>query len=246
MDNPYYPSRGKALSLTFEYSGGVLGGNTNYMRPTAEFRFFKPHTKHQNVIAIRFLASHVRGFAGTSVPFYERFFPGGDFDIRGFDFRSMGPISFLTRTVSKLDPETGSTVPAPFDDIVWVGGDTQGIFNLEYRIPIVGRTVTLAPFMDVGNAWVVKKDELTREVVNFDGVLTRETAQFLPGTNSGVRMSTGVEVGVTLPVLNAPFRIILAWNPKRIDQVYNGPTTGLPFALREDKRQFKFTVGKTF
>jgi outer membrane protein insertion porin family len=246
VDNPYYPSRGKALSLTFEYSGGVLGGNTNYMRPTAEFRYFRPHTKHHNVIAMRVMASHVRGFAGTSVPFYERFFPGGDFDIRGFDFRSMGPISFLTRTVSKLDPETGSTVPAPFDDIVWVGGDTQGIFNLEYRIPIVGRTVTLAPFMDIGNAWVIKKDELTREVVNFDGVLTRETAQFLPGTNSGVRMSTGVEVGVTLPVLNAPFRIILAWNPKRLDQVYNGPTTGLPFALREDKRQFKFTVGKTF
>jgi hypothetical protein len=55
-----------------------------------------------------------------------------------------------------------------------------------------------------------------------------------------------VEVGVILPVLNAPFRVIFAWNPQRIDRVYNGPTTGLPFALREDKRGFKFTVGKTF
>jgi outer membrane protein insertion porin family len=137
-------------------------------------------------------------------------------------------------------------MPAPFDDIVYVGGDTQAILNIEYRIPIVGRTVTLAPFMDIGNAWVVRKDQLTREVVNFDGVPTREIAQFLPGTNSGIRMSTGVEVGVTLPVLNAPFRIILAWNPQRIDRVYQGPTTGLPFALSEQKRGFKFTVGKTF
>jgi outer membrane protein insertion porin family len=198
------------------------------------------------VIAVRLLASHIRGFAGTSVPFYERFFPGGDFDIRGFDFRSLGPISFLTRTVSKLDPETGNMVPAPFDDIVYVGGDTQGILNVEYRIPIVGRTVTLAPFMDIGNAWVVQKNQLIREVVNFDGVPTKEIATFLPGTNSGIRMSTGVEVGVTLPVLNAPFRIILAWNPKRIDRTYFGPTTGLPFALREQERGFKFTVGKTF
>jgi outer membrane protein insertion porin family len=95
VDNPYYPTNGRAFSFTFEYNGGVLGGNTNYIRPTAEFRFFRPHTKHQNVIAVRLLASHVRGFAGTSVPFYERFFPGGDFDIRGFDFRSLGPISFL-------------------------------------------------------------------------------------------------------------------------------------------------------
>jgi outer membrane protein insertion porin family len=246
VDNPYYPSRGKAMSFTFEYNGGVLGGNVNYLRPTAEFRYFRPHTKHQNVIAIRLLASHVRGFGGTSVPFYDRFFPGGDFDIRGFDFRSLGPISFLTRTVQKLDPETGNQIAAPFDDIVYVGGDTQGILNVEYRIPIVGRTVTLAPFMDIGNAWVVRKDQLTREVVNFDGVPTREIAQFLPGTNSGIRMSTGVEVGVTLPVLNAPFRIILAWNPQRIDRVYQGPTTGLPFALSEQKRGFKFTVGKTF
>jgi outer membrane protein insertion porin family len=246
VDNPYYPSRGKAMTFTFEYNGGFLGGNTNYLRPTAEFRYFRPHTKHQNVIAVRLLASHVRGFGGTAVPFYERFFPGGDFDIRGFDFRSLGPISFLTRTVEKLDPETGNSMPAPFDDIVYVGGDTQAILNLEYRIPIVGRTVTLAPFMDIGNAWVVRKDQLTRETVNFDGVQTREIASFLPGTNSGIRMSTGVEVGVTLPVLNAPFRIILAWNPQRIDRVYEGPTTGLPFALREQKRGFKFTVGKTF
>ena len=246
VDNPYYPSNGKAVNLTFEYNGGLLGGNTNYIRPTAEIRFFKPHTKHRNVIAVRLLASHVRGFANTPVPFYERFFPGGDFDIRGFDFRSLGPISFLTRTLPKLDPETGGTIAAPFDDIVYVGGDTQGILNVEYRIPIVGRTVTLAPFMDIGNAWVIHKQELTRQVVNFDGEAVSEIAKFLPGTNSGIRMSTGLEVGVTLPVLNAPFRVILAWNPKRIDQVYTGPTTGLPFALREDKRGFKFTVGKTF
>ena len=246
VDNPYYPSRGKSLSLTFEYNGGFLGGNTNYYRPSMEFRYFKPHTRHGNVIAARLMASHVRGFGSTSVPFYERFFPGGDYDLRGFDFRSIGPISFLTRNVDKLDPETGGTVQAPFDDIVYVGGDTQAVLNVEYRIPIVGRTVTLSPFADVGNAWVVNKKQLTRTTTNFSGVATQETAVFLPGTNSGVRMSTGVEVGVLLPVLNAPFRVILAWNPQRLDRVYNGPTTGLPFALREEKRGFKFTVGKTF
>jgi len=246
VDNPYYPTNGKAVSASFEYNGGILGGNTNYYRPWVEFRYFKPHTKHRNVIAMRFMASHIQGFGQTSVPFYERFFPGGDYDIRGFEFRSLGPISFLTRTVDKLDPETGGVIPTPFDDIVYVGGDTQSVLNLEYRIPIVGRVVTLAPFLDVGNAWVLKKSQLAREVYDFDGVLTRETAHFLPGTNSGVRASTGVEVGVTLPVLNAPFRVILAWNPERLDRVYNGPTTGLPFAFREQKRGFKFTVGKTF
>ena len=87
---------------------------------------------------------------------------------------------------------------------------------------------------------------MTRKVVDFDGVSTTQIAQFLPGTNSGIRMSTGVEVGVVLPVLNAPFRVILAWNPKRIDRVYTGPTTGLPFALREDKTRIQIHSGKNF
>jgi hypothetical protein len=100
--------------------------------------------------------------------------------------------------------------------------------------------------MDIGNAWAINLNQLTRVVTNFDGVVESQTATFLPGTNSGVRMSTGAEIGITLPVLNAPFRVILAWNPLRLDRTYTGPTTGLPFALREEKRGFKFTIGKTF
>jgi outer membrane protein insertion porin family len=246
VDNPYFPTRGQSLRGTFEYIGGVLGGNTNFYRPTVEYQFFKRHTRRGNVIALRAMGSHVRGFRGTATPFYERFFPGGDYDIRGFEFRSLGPISFLTRTLDVIDPETGGTVQRPYDDLVYVGGDTQGVFNLEYRIPVVGRTVTLAPFLDVGNAWVTNKKQLERQVVDLDGSIRTEAARFLPGTNSSVRVSTGLEVGVILPVLNAPFRVIMAWNPKRIDQIYYGPTTGSPFALREEKRAIKFTVGKTF
>jgi outer membrane protein insertion porin family len=242
--DPYYPTRGKSVALSFEYNGGLLGGNANYYRPTLEFKYFRPH--RGNVIAMRFSASHVRGFGGTSVPFYERFLPGGEYDIRGFEFRSLGPIAFLSGSADKIDPETGGIISAPVDNVVPIGGDTQSVFNLEYRIPIVGRTVTLAPFLDVGNAWVLNKKELTREAVNFSGQVVRETATFLPGTNSGIRMSTGVEIGVTLPVLNAPFRIIMAWNPQRLDRVYDGPTTGQPFALRDEKKSIKFTVGKTF
>jgi outer membrane protein insertion porin family len=230
VDNPYYPSRGQSIQASFEYTGGLFGGNTNFYRPTVEYRFFKPHTRRRNVIAMRVMASHIRGFGGTSVPFYERFFPGGDYDIRGFEFRSIGPISFLTRTLDVVDPETGGAISRPYDDLVYVGGDSQAVMNLEYRIPIVGNTVSVAPFFDVGNAWTINKEQLTRKIMAADGSITTESAQFLPGTNSGVRVSTGVEVGITLPVLNAPFRVIMAWNPQRIDRIYNGPTTGLPFA----------------
>jgi outer membrane protein insertion porin family len=228
-----------------EFVGGFLGGNVNYYRPSMDFRYFKPMNRGRNTLAFRFLSSYVQGFSNTSVPFYERFFMGGDYDIRGFDFRSISPIAKVERLIDVIDPETGLGIKRPFDDIVYVGGDTQAVVNLEYRIPIVG-PITLAPFLDVGNAWVTKKKQLQREVIDADGKVRIEGVQFLPGTNSGLRTSTGLELQVVMPVINAPFRLIFAFNPNRLDRTYFGSATGLPFTLREPRRDIKFTVGKTF
>jgi outer membrane protein insertion porin family len=93
---------------------------------------------------------------------------------------------------------------------------------------------------------VLKKDQLTRQVLNSAGELTTEQVRFLPGTNSGFRTSTGVELQVMMPVINAPFRLIFAVNPNRINSVFHGSATGLPFEIREKAHDFKFTVGRTF
>ncbi len=245
VDQPMNPRRGQALTTSFDFTGGFLGGNVNYYRPSFEYRFFTPSMKRQNVIALRVSGSHIRGFSNVSVPFYERIFMGGDYDIRGFDFRAISPISFIARSIATVDPETGNPVNRLFDDIVYVGGDTQAVMNLEYRIPIVG-PITLAPFLDLGNSWVINRKQLQRELVDGEGNRRLEGVQFLPGTNSGIRASTGVEVNVVMPVLNAPFRLIFAYNPFRIDRGYIGPVTGSPFFIQEKKRDIKFTVGRTF
>ena len=240
------PTSGYSLSTTFEYTGGPLGGTVNYLRPTLDYRMFHPMNKGRNTLAVRFLSSFVTGFRGTAVPYYQRFFLGGDFDIRGFDFRQIGPIAHVVRTINAVDPETGNLVSRPFDDVVYVGGDTQGVMNVEYRIPIIGRVFTMAPFFDIGNAWVARKNQLTRQVVNSEGVLTTEQVVFLPGTNSGFRTSTGVELQVMMPVINAPFRLIFAFNPNRIHSLFFGQSTGIPFRIDEKAHDFKFTVGRTF
>ena len=244
--NPSFPTGGSSFSTTVEYTGGILGGTVNYYRPTMDFRYFHPMNKGRNVLAVRLLGSFVHGFDGTAVPYYQRFFVGGDFDIRGFDFRAVSPIAFIVRNVTSTDPQTGSTVSRSIDDIVYVGGDTQGVMNVEYRIPIVGNVFTLAPYFDIGNAWTLKKDQLTRQISNSEGQLVREPVRFLPGTNSGFRTSTGMELQILLPVLNVPFRVIYAINPNRLDRNFIGPTTGLPFGIHEKQREFKFTVGRTF
>src|SRR5262249_11502119 len=152
----------------------------------------------------------------------------GDFDIRGFDFRAISPIAFITRSLTSTDAQ-GNSVTQPFDDIVYVGGDTQGILNAEYRIPIAANILTLAPFFALGNRWVLKKDQLTRQILNSQGQLVEQPVTFLSGTNSGFRTSTGMELQILLPLLNVPFRIIYAINPNRLDRDFVGPTTGAGF-----------------
>jgi outer membrane protein insertion porin family len=240
------PTSGSSLSTTFEFTGGFLGGTVNYIRPTLDYRHFRPMNKGRNTLAVRVLGSFVSGFNNTSVPYYQRFFMGGDFDIRGFDFRQITPIAHVVRQIAVTDPETGNAVTRPYDDIVWVGGDTQGVMNIEYRIPLVGRVFTMAPYFDIGNAWVARKSQLTRRILNSDGQIVTEQVRFLPGTNSGFRTSTGVELQVMMPVINAPFRLIMAFNPNRINSIFHGSATGLPFEIREKGRDFKFTVGRTF
>jgi outer membrane protein insertion porin family len=245
VNNPYNATQGMSFTANLEFTGGFLGGDINFYRPTAEFRYYKPVNHGRNVLAMRAMTSYIQSFTNLSVPFYERFFLGGDFDIRGFDFRTLSPISFITRTLPAVDPVSRQLVNKRFDDIVYVGGDTQFVYNLEYRIPLVGQVVSLVPFMDLGNTWVLKTDALERKIVTPTQIQVIP-AQFLPGSNSGLRMSTGVEFQVIMPVINAPFRVDFAFNPARINQTYLGPNTGIPFNIQQPGHNFKFTVGRTF
>src|SRR5262249_36160597 len=226
----FNPSGGYSVSTTFEYTGGLLGGTVNYFRPSADFRYYHPMNKGRNTFAMRFMTSYVHGFSGTSVPYYQRLFLGGDFDIRGFNFREITPIAFLVHNITTTDA-SGNSVTKLGDDVVYVGGDTQAVFNLEYRIPLVGQFVALAPFFDAGNAWVIKKGQLTRQISNNDETFTAGPLQFLPGTNGRIRTGTGVQLQILLPVIRAPFRIIYAQNPNRIHNTFFGPLTGAPFTI---------------
>ena len=207
--------------------------------------------------------------------------------------------------------------------------------NFEYRIPVIGNTVQLAAFADIGSAFNLrgKKDQFfnsnflndqpflssvgvvqcarapgglaaanlsalaacnantdlalvsafggppglvlhgnrlattaevdnARNLVGFDpftGLPFGFQQVFLRGqtqTNTAVRLSQslfskfgdyraslGMEVRVQVPVINVPFRLILAYNPKaRRDQFING----FPFIFNEKKKVLRFSVGRTF
>ena len=68
--------------------------------------------------------------------------------------------------------------------------------------------------------------------------------ELLPGTNGVIRASTGVEIQFLMPMINQPFRLIFAYNPKvlKSDIILRGRR----FTLEEDRTNVKFTVGYTF
>ena len=83
-----------------------------------------------------------RGISGGDVPFYDRYFLGGIYDLRGFKYRNIG-----TR---ESNPYVGGTVyPEP------IGGDSFWYGTLEYSLPIFqmqgGAGLRCALFYDVGS-----------------------------------------------------------------------------------------------
>lgn len=248
-DSYFGARRGTNFLLSMPISGGPLGGSFNIIRPTVDYQKFMPDrflSGGRHTLAFRAQYQIIFPFGKLpngdpmAVPFFERIFSGGEFDLRGFDIRSVSPWA-ITRTPKLdgrgnpvVDPATG--LPAISDSLIPVGGDSSLILTAEYRVPIVG-PLQLTGFFDFGNTTVVKKDNLRLFGPN-------TVIQLLENTNNVWRASTGVELQFLLPVINQPFRLIFAYNPLIMDtEVVLGSVT---FPLREPQRNVKFTVGYTF
>jgi outer membrane protein insertion porin family len=303
LDQAYQPRSGKSVYVGGEVAG--LGGTVRSIRPIFEYKQFFPMQKHRNAVGVRFQGSFLSGYGGYVAPPFQRFYMGGENDLRGFDIRSVTPIAFLANkaTVNLTNPD-GTLVlknpanprsgpyqiPIPIQTIVQPGGDLSLVSNAEYRITIVG-PVTLAPFMDLGVVPILRDSQLKIAPgqlsdlndtlfgcpqldtgFNCVGGVHQTFSPFLKpvaGTNWQPRMSTGIELQVMLPVINAPFRIYWAYNPLRLDTETTAPTSitrsmfpvgaagdytyqqainayGSSFTLREPRKTFRFTVATTF
>jgi outer membrane protein insertion porin family len=231
IDNPINATRGKSYFYSVSFTGGPIGGNVNTITNTGEFKYFRPINHHRNAIGVRFLAGFTTGYGGKEIPPYSRFYLGGENDLRGFDIRAVSPVTYIPNTVNQTVNVSGAafTVPVLVKTITFPGGDTQGVMNLEYRIPIAG-PVSMALFNDIGTVGTLRRSGLQLSPSGVENInslfpLANQQAQLqiAPGTNFKLRDSAGIEFIVNLPIVQAPFRIYYAYNPLRLHQTLYAP-----------------------
>ncbi len=61
------------------------------------------------------------------------------------------------------------------------------------------------------------------QCVGYENFLFDIDIRPIPGTNWQPRASTGLELQVILPIVNAPFRIYYAYNPLRLNKIITTP-----------------------
>ena len=248
INNPMNPTTGKSIYYGVSVEGGILGGNTNSVSNSFDFKYYHPVNHRRNVIGFHFLGSFETGYNGTEVAPFSRFYLGGDNDIRGFDYFTISPWAFIPTTTNQVITYTNPTVlngvggPTTESLIVPVlqfvatrpGGDTEAVTNLEYFIPIAG-PVTIGLFDDVGFNGVAQGSQLqlSSEAVgllqkefpnpDFPNTTIGSRLSVVSGTSFDPRMSTGIEIIVHLPIINAPFRFYYAYNPLRLTETITQP-----------------------
>ncbi len=153
-DSVLTPTRGMRYSLSTDYSGGVLGGSTDFVRPRAQFSFFKPlsQTRLQTVAAINVEAGLIEGFGDGPLFFNDRFYLGGESNLRGHRFRS-----FWVREMDGTRRTDEQGFP--------IGGDTFFQINLEYQL-LMGGPFRILAFFDAANVFArdqtISLDDLRR------------------------------------------------------------------------------------
>jgi outer membrane protein insertion porin family len=186
INNPLRPRSGKEYTAVFQVAG--IGGNVRYISPLVAYKRFMPmhylipSASGRNILGLRAQLGHVQGFGGDVAPPNNRFYTGGEGDIRGFDIRGATPYGYVPNrvTVQLTNPDGTCVprdptnpqlnqclqVPLPIYGIASIGGDTSLTTNVEYRIPIAG-PVMISFFDDFGIDAALLKGQLKQSPEGF-------------------------------------------------------------------------------
>ena len=139
VDHPIFPMTGQRYTAAFELAAG-LGGNTHFYKPSVEGVWFLRHAPRLT-FGLRARGEYIAPLGSTEVlPIFELLAMGGEFSVRGFDIRTIGPNDPL------VFDDAGNIVSG--SGLV-IGGNKSLLVNAEYIIAIAN-PVRLLFFYDTG------------------------------------------------------------------------------------------------
>jgi outer membrane protein insertion porin family len=176
VDSPIFPTTGRRYTASFDLAG--LGGNTpprviNDVEVGGCCKFYNPrlegiwYLRHTGRTSLGFRAQFefIAPYGDSTIlPIFERLFLGGEYSVRGFDIRTIGP----------YDPISGLVI----------GGNKTLLFNGEYLISIAG-PVRLVLFYDAGQ---VQNDGSHFAMDDFKTSTGAEIRFFMPVLNVPFRL----------------------------------------------------------
>lgn len=140
------PRHGHKVEAGVVFSGGPIGGDVDTysinLNGIKNWNFF-----YDTILTVSGQLSTVDAHSGEEVPVFDRLALGGARNLRGFEFRDVGP----------RDAETNEVF----------GGQTLGFMSVEYTVPVI-ESVRGAVFYDMGfvneDSWDFSPSDLYNDV----------------------------------------------------------------------------------
>ncbi|MGV3754228.1 MAG: outer membrane protein assembly factor BamA [Verrucomicrobiota bacterium] len=128
-NSSFLPDAGQRTELFTELAGGPFGLDTDYFRVELRSAWYFKGFGEGHVLELSGRTGVVQNYGDSDrVPLFDRWYLGGMYSLRGFDYREVGP-------------KDGNGEP--------LGGETYWFGSAEYSIPIIDR-LRLAAFYDAG------------------------------------------------------------------------------------------------
>lgn len=128
------PSRGQRTELIGEVAGGPFGGEKDFYKIELRSSWFFRGFAEGHIFEVTGRAGVAEAYGNTDqVPFFDRYYLGGMWSLRGYKFRHAG----ADETFQNGEP---------------VGGNTYWMGSAEYSVPIIER-LRFALFYDIGNVY---------------------------------------------------------------------------------------------
>jgi outer membrane protein insertion porin family len=124
-------NKGQRTEVDAQYNAGA---HTFYKVELKSSWYIKGFAKDQ-VLELLAKTGVAQSLNNGQVPFFERYYLGGQYDLRGYDYRSVGP----------KEPTQDGVAYEP------VGGDTYWLASAEYSVPTGIPRLRFALFYDIGN-----------------------------------------------------------------------------------------------